>query len=1576
MEFPFRLHSEGVTMIKDLTARVGTGNDNDEEPDKTTKKQHIRNLKAISYVMLHEALRTRLPGQAQLDAYNNFVDFELPKIVREHEQPIEVHTINAVNNVAIEIVFTDISVEAPTHTDPDGSRVHIHPSDVRKRRIPYDINVSVDLCMKQTHYELVPSLRNYGNGKAFYAPCLLVEDPYNFNGWGLAIGRATTGTSKHHVENAQVLFFKPGVWEDFHKDACSRHNRRSRHPVQVDGYKRQVWSKLCVQDQKDWNYFCRDGLPAPEGTPDCPGMACTKLLVFIGYKDSDMGHFVVTKMGKKTMCDSYGDILPTLPPFIEQCDELRLGSKTEYVYGIPFIRLPCMLGSNYCHIVQKGMKPRMDSGIVMTGSCDKVVITQQQLGNNRVFLFNQKAGQVIAEVRSAHIGKRRSTSAFRLILSPKDGAYVILPFLKRASGTDVRVHIVDFIRLLWEYDLFEDPDLEGIDWPFLETWLDALTRSCAPYTKCARVNAYIRKKTPVSTVWCLSKLRLSDNLVRQICLMAATHPCGPTSTAPQKPSKKTAKTPSPPTGSSNARVRRLTHLMLGMVGRRTIHTLDAATAVLDLSFFGIQAHGSAHERLDRYLEIRAMLQNVTDASHFTKSAGQILTDLALEGARERTLRAQKSYVLNNVLRSELFPHLSDIASVQVRRDKLFYAMNQIFTPLYDLYSGRREFPSDKDSMGNKRLDMFDEIIGIYFRQQSQSNRGTLAKMVQSEADIGVYIDSKLLYGLIANGRFENSIRYPFSTGKTKLSDKRPGSKNAGQNGSGGIQQTSGNVMARMSHVRRVRHAHINADNKAIKPRMVHVKDTRRLCPGESPEGTMCGLLKNIALLVHVSIGLTDTDTMAALIHCLVDPTWLQLPDEPPWDVNYVLVINGVIKAFVRPERIEELCAHLRGCRRASNIRFDTSIYLDESGTTLHVDTNAGRMLDPLIRTDSILDGRFFDICHDFTVSGGHFSNLILELTRYGCIDYVCANEEASYWIATSWAEWFSQLKGHRRSAAPDQEYVPMFTHMMIHAVALFDYSIASMIFPECNQGPRNTYQAKMLTQAVSLPDQIMETSTDGTKYYLNYGQTPLVQSATCLYDNLRDFTSGINCVVQFRRSTFNIEDAVIFNQGAIDRGLFHMTYSYTMILETERTQQIEVPNMRTCRNIKQANYSKLDPKTGIIRCGTFISHGDVIVGLTKKVTDFNRGGKVKIDVSMIYTRKIPARVTQITRTTNRFGEPLLNFTILASNKELPFPTEMFHPPAPTARDDDDEDSPISKKARVDPCDSYSKQVPRMVSTRITGISAPAKGEKFASRSAQKGVIGLIVPEHDMDFVCEGPNIGMRADMCFSPDGVPSRMTMGSPMTEMLLGVLAAVLGVQIDGTPFSISDLDIEEIGDMLEKAGQNRFCEEQMCSGITGERIRGEDHLPACMNQPVGDRTKRGCVMGIVYYQRLAHFVAAKIHSRNGGPLNEWTRQPTNGRAKKGGLRFGTMEVDAVIGHGASSLLLERMLFASDLHYAPVCHVCKLLGETARNGSYFCRNCGMPGTCEMIKMPYAAKVMMHLYQSAHLPWMLALTNS
>jgi DNA-directed RNA polymerase III subunit RPC2 len=99
---------------------------------------------------------------------------------------------------------------------------------------------------------------------------------------------------------------------------------------------------------------------------------------------------------------------------------------------------------------------------------------------------------------------------------------------------------------------------------------------------------------------------------------------------------------------------------------------------------------------------------------------------------------------------------------------------------------------------------------------------------------------------------------------------------------------------------------------------------------------------------------------------------------------------------------------------------------------------------------------------------------------------------------------------------------------------------------------------------------------------------------------------------------------------------------------------------------------------------------------------------------------------------------------------------------------------------------------------------------------------------------------------------------------------------------------------------------------------------------------------------------VMDKMHARSKGPRATLTRQPTEGRSRDGGLRVGEMERDCLIGHGASSLLIERLLYSSDAYDVQVCNKCGLIG--AWHG--FCAYCKQRSGVVSVKMPYACKLL------------------
>merc|ERR1711920_255975 len=229
---------------------------------------------------------------------------------------------------------------------------------------------------------------------------------------------------------------------------------------------------------------------------------------------------------------------------------------------------------------------------------------------------------------------------------------------------------------------------------------------------------------------------------------------------------------------------------------------------------------------------------------------------------------------------------------------------------------------------------------------------------------------------------------------------------------------------------------------------------------------------------------------------------------------------------------------------------------------------------------------------------------------------------------------------------------------------------------------------------------------------------------------------------------------------------------------------------------------------------------------------------------------------------------------------------------------------------------------------------PEIGDKFASRHGQKGVIGLIVPEEDLPF----SESGWRPDLIMNPHGFPSRMTVGK-MLKCIGSKAAAMEGLFCNCSAFTNTPAD--DIYRTLIQHGFAPTGKEYLTSGITGEPL--ETYI----------------FCGPIYYQKLKHMVADKIHARARGPRMVLTRQPTEGRAKEGGLRLGEMERDCLVAYGASNLLLERLMISSGACSPSVCRKCGLFCRPD-----WCRVCSSGDYVSIVRMPYACKLLFQEMQS------------
>ena len=324
-----------------------------------------------------------------------------------------------------------------------------------------------------------------------------------------------------------------------------------------------------------------------------------------------------------------------------------------------------------------------------------------------------------------------------------------------------------------------------------------------------------------------------------------------------------------------------------------------------------------------------------------------------------------------------------------------------------------------------------------------------------------------------------------------------------------------------------------------------------------------------------------------------------------------------------------------------------------------------------------------------------------------------------------------------------------------------------------------------------------------------------------------------------------------------------------------------IPDKKTCSGMKYASYDNLDTN-GIVKIGSKVGPNDVLIGKISPIVSNNGLNKSNI----------------------KFKD---NSTCMRHN----------------------ESGIVDKIVITKNQDGYKFCKVKIRSTRV-----PEIGDKLASRSGQKGTIGMVYKHEDMPFTKDG----ITPDVIMNPHAIPSRMTV-SQIIETIMGKIGSLKGKRFDATPFN-NKFNVKNLVQELHELGFHKSGKEILYNGQTGEQM------------------ETMIFIGPVYYQRLKHMVQDKIHSRAKGPVQNLTRQPAEGRSRDGGLRLGEMEVDCLYAHGTSAFLKERTYDCSDPYEVFICNSCGLFSSVNENTKkYECKSCNNYSDFSKVKLPYASKL-------------------
>ena len=657
-----------------------------------------------------------------------------------------------------------------------------------------------------------------------------------------------------------------------------------------------------------------------------------------------------------------------------------------------------------------------------------------------------------------------------------------------------------------------------------------------------------------------------------------------------------------------------------------------------------------------------------------------------------------------------------------------------------------------------------------------------------------------------------------------------------------------------------------SDGKYINMRGVDATQLHSYCPAETPEGHNAGLLLILSLFAKVRLGTETSIVSSAVLNAVPD---------------FAIAACGHLEPVLEPLIKAEQLKHEFG--QIVFVNGEPVAFTSMPETLLNVLRKARRAKVLPIDT-SVIRGHygifiFTDmgtvqfplICLDTLKHQGH---KIIKTESIGSGELFQSLmalgiiEYVEAWEALDYRVAFlpEDISNPALSKGLNDQPLMPFTHMALHPMGFLGTSAASVPWGNHDQAPRLSYQAGMLKQAISTPA-------------LNMSER---------------FDQGIAFSHWYPQRP--IADTIVsesrkLHDWPMGENLMIAIGSYEGLSQEDAiVMNLGSADRGSCRITVHKVFKAVIHKISATVYEAFENPVEEMNGLPCiGIRGESQLGYTKLDVNGLLTEGIYVRN----------GDVLIGRVMYTSDDS-----------GNRVRRDrsiilvcEDSEQYIVESVII----TINREGFRQVRVKLRTMRVPKVGDKKSDRHGQKGVIGFLANQWDLPFVSSGPNAGMTPDAIVNLHSINGRMTLGK-LLEMLYSNLGLVEGSFVDASPYN--NVSAKWAINELCKSGYGT--EVYMTNGKTGEIMSTPWFLGSC------------------FYQNLKHMVLDKIAARNRGPRAILTRQPVEGRAKQGGLRYGEMERDALLAHGAAMALNDRFSVASDGNIAAVCQKCGQIGESS----------------------------------------------